>query len=174
MTIQLGRRDKKSLILLAGFLAVYSLFQFAIYPVVSKRSKMKSALIDRKRDLVKITGLKTEYQGMKAYSDVSSSEIKNRKNNFTLFSYLEDLSGKANVKESISYMKPSSSTQKNGPYKLSIVEMKLQPVSLEQLINFLYNIETTEKSVSVTKVAISKEKKDGALSCVLQIETIEL
>jgi general secretion pathway protein M len=173
MSIQLSRRDKKSLVILSGFLIVYSLFHFIIHPVVSKKSRMEKALIKKSGELEEIMKLKAEHQSLKASSALSDGDIRRRKEHFTLFSYLEEISGKAGVKENISYMKPSSSEQKNTAHKLSVVEMKLQAVPLDKLAGFLYQVETTEKSVSVTKIAITKENKDGTLSAVLQIETVE-
>ena len=174
MNFQLGRRDKQSLYLLVGFLALYSIFQFLIFPVIEKRDRLDKSLVKRVEDLKEMNDLKAEYEAMEQATDRSKSALKNRKANFTLFSYLEDMSGKADVKENISYMKPSSTDQKNGTYKLSVVEMKLQSISLNQLVNFLHKVETTEPSVSVSRLAITKESKTNMISAVLKIETLEL
>lgn len=174
MAIQLNRQDKKSLLILLNFLILYALFHFVIQPVYSKKIRLEKAVIKKTGELSDIMKLKAEYLSLKEASALSDMDIRRRKDNFTLFSYLESLSGKAEVKEYISYMKPSSSEQKHGEPKLSIVEMKLQAVPLAKLAGFLYQVETTEKSVSVTKIAITKENKDGTLSAVLQIETVEI
>ena len=135
---------------------------------------MDKSLIRKTEDLKEMNALKAEYAAMELATDRSKSALKNRKANFTLFSYLEDMSGKAGVKDNISYMKPSSTTQKNGSYKLSVVEMKLQSISLNQLVTFLHKVETTEKSVSVSRLAVTKEAKTKMISAVLKIETLEL
>jgi general secretion pathway protein M len=72
-------------------------------------------------------------------------------------------------------MKPSKKAQKNSPYKISRVEMKLEAISLEQLANYLYGIETSQNMVDITKISISKkDKKQGLLTAVLQVETVEI
>ena len=72
-------------------------------------------------------------------------------------------------------MKPSKKAQKNSPYKISRVEMKLEAISLEQLTNYLYGIETSQNMVDITKISISKkDKKQGLLTAVLQVETVEI
>ncbi|MBW2337166.1 MAG: hypothetical protein JRF47_10490, partial [Deltaproteobacteria bacterium] len=72
-------------------------------------------------------------------------------------------------------MKPSKKAQKNSPYKISRVEMKLEAISLVQLTNYLYGIETSQNMVDITKISISKkDKKQGLLTAVLQVETVEI
>ena len=53
--------------------------------------------------------------------------------------------------------------------------MKLEAISLEQLTNYLYGVETSHNMVDITKISISKkDKKQGLLTAVLQVETVEI
>ena len=72
-------------------------------------------------------------------------------------------------------MKPTKTVQKNSPYKISRVEMKLEAITLEQLTNYLYGVETSANMVNIKKISISKNNKtQGLLTIVLQAETIEI
>jgi general secretion pathway protein M len=52
--------------------------------------------------------------------------------------------------------------------------MKLDAVTLEQLTNYLYGIETSKNMVFVKKLSISKKEKDeGLVNVILQVETLE-
>jgi general secretion pathway protein M len=83
--------------------------------------------------------------------------------------------GEAGIKDKITYMKPSSSVLKNSPYKTSIVEMKLQSVTLAELADYLYRVETSENFVSVKRISISKlGKQEASVNAVLQVETLEI
>ncbi len=54
----------------------------------------------------------------------------------------------------------------------SIVEMKLQQISLKQLVDFLKLIESPEKVVSVKRISIQESGKEkGLLEVILQIVT---
>jgi general secretion pathway protein M len=87
---------------------------------------------------------------------------------------MNQLAGQAGIKDRISYMKPTNTVQKNSNYKLSRVEMKLDAVTLEQLTNYLYGIETSKNMVIVKKLSISKkEKNEGLVNVILQVETPE-
>jgi len=71
-------------------------------------------------------------------------------------------------------MKPSTSMQKNSPYKLSLVEMKLQAVTLNQLTTYLHMVETSPNMVRVKRLSIlKKENQKNGINVVLQMETLE-
>lgn len=72
-------------------------------------------------------------------------------------------------------MKPSTSVQKDSPFKISQVEMKLKGLTLEQLISYLYNVETSKNMITIKKLSISKTgKQEGFIDAVLQVETTEI
>ena len=71
-------------------------------------------------------------------------------------------------------MKPSKAVQKNSTYILSRVEMKMDDITLQQLTTYLYGVETSKNMVLVKKLSISKkEKKQGLIDVILQVETVE-
>jgi general secretion pathway protein M len=71
-------------------------------------------------------------------------------------------------------MKPSTTVQKNSPYKVSQVEMKLQGLTLQQLTTYLYMVETSKNMIYVKRLSIVKTgKQEGFIDAVLQVETVE-
>ena len=71
-------------------------------------------------------------------------------------------------------MKPSTSVQKDSPYKISQVEMKLQSLTLEQLTTYLHMIETSKNMVYIKRLSILKTgKQEGFIDAVIQVETVE-
>ena len=72
-------------------------------------------------------------------------------------------------------MKPTKTAQKNSAYRLSRVDMKLDSIGLEQLVNYLYAVETSENIVEIKKLTITKkDKKQGLISVIMQVEAIEI
>jgi len=71
-------------------------------------------------------------------------------------------------------MKPSTSVQKNSPFKISQVEMKLQGLTLQQLTSYLHMVETSKNMANIKRLSISKTgKQEGFIDAVLQVETAE-
>ena len=70
-------------------------------------------------------------------------------------------------------MKPSDS-QGTGPYKESMVEMKLEGITLNQLVGYLYRIESPENIISIKRISITENKKEsGYLDTILQVLTFQ-
>ncbi|KKK54471.1 hypothetical protein LCGC14_3084410, partial [marine sediment metagenome] len=94
---------------------------------------------------------------------------------YTLFSFLDRLAGEAGIKDRIAYMKPSTSTTTNGRYKISSVEMKLESISLEELVTYLYKTETSKNLVNIKRISISKTGTEREfLNAILHVETFEI
>ena len=104
-------------------------------------------------------------------SDTLAQRLTNRPKNFTLFSFLEKAAGDAGVMDNIKSMKPSASTGK-GPFKESLVEMKLERITLGQMVGYLRLIESPETLVSVKRISIQANKKETQfLDVILQVLT---
>ncbi len=68
-------------------------------------------------------------------------------------------------------MKPSV-FQGTGPHKKSMVEMKLEKITLKQLMGYLYRIELPENTVSIENISIRENKREtGHLDAVLKVLT---
>jgi len=121
-----------------------------------------------------MTALKSEYNTIKKRTELSKLRFEKREKGFTLFSFLDKLTGKAGIKNHVIYMKPSTSVQKNSPFKISQVEMKLQGLTLKQLTSYLHMVETSKNLANIKRLSISKTgKQEGFIDAVLQVETAE-
>jgi general secretion pathway protein M len=71
-------------------------------------------------------------------------------------------------------MRPSSTADKDSPYRLSMVEMKLADITTSQLMAYLHGIETSNNMIFVKRLSISKaERKPDLITTVFQVETLE-
>ncbi|MBW2556557.1 MAG: hypothetical protein JRE07_06575, partial [Deltaproteobacteria bacterium] len=132
------------------------------------------ALQVKAESLEEMIALKSEYSAINQSANLSRMRLENRKKDFTLFSFLDRLTGVAGIKERVTYMKPSTSVQKDSPYKISQVEMKLQSLTLEQLTTYLHMIETSKNMVYIKRLSILKTgKQEGFIDAVIQVEAVE-
>ena len=171
--MKLGKREKYLVWLGAGSIAVFFLFQFIIFPFFDDRDRTRRGVEAKEEGLKEIMMMSAEYQALKKGSQGIQNILARRKSNFTLFSFLESAAGDAEVKAHIKYMKPSDS-QDAGPYKESMVEMKLEGITLKQLVGYLYRIESPENAISVKRVSIKESKgAAGYMDAVLQVLTFQ-
>ena len=174
MAKKLTRREKYSLYALSSVICLFVVFQFLVFPSLDKRERLKRTLQTKTDILEKMTALQSEYNTIKKRTELSKSRFAGRDTGFTLFSFLDKLTGKAGIRNHVTYMKPSTSVQKNSPFKISQVEMKLQGLTLQQLNSYLYMVETSKNMINIKRLSISKTGKiENLIDAVLQVETAE-
>jgi general secretion pathway protein M len=171
---KLNKRERYAIIAAIGVIGIFLIAQFVIGPFVNKTEQKKKSLQAKTAMVEQMRQLQAEYESLTRKANISKSRFRNRQRGFTLFSFLDRLAGEVGIKDRISYMKPSKKVEKNSPFKISTVEMKLEGITLEQLTNYLYGVETSENMVDIKKMSISKKDiKQGLITAVLQVETVE-
>jgi general secretion pathway protein M len=174
MVKKLTKREKYAIYALSGAIILFILFQFIVFPSIDKRKRLKRTLQIKEDILLEMKTLKSDYDAIEKRTSLAKVRFENREKGFTLFSFLDRLTGKARIKEYVTYMKPSTTVQKNNSYKISQVEMKFKGLTLQQLTNYLYMVETSKNMVNIKRLSISKTgKQEGFIDAVLQVETVE-
>jgi general secretion pathway protein M len=169
--MQLAKREKYLIALAVIVIVLGVVIQLAIMPFWEKRDQLKSSATGKQNNLQQMLALSQEYLLLQQDSDTLAQRLTNRSKSFTLFSFLEKAAGDAGVKENIKYMKPSASTGV-GPFKESLVEMKLERITLGQMVGYLKLIESPDKLVSIKRVSIQSNKKETQfLDAILQVLT---
>ncbi|MGW8287692.1 MAG: hypothetical protein ACWGOD_05570 [Desulfobulbales bacterium] len=169
--MQLAKREKY-LITLAVLVIVFALvIQLVIAPFLEKKKRYENNVVTKQNNLQQMATLRQEYLLLEQDSKILAQRLARRPKNFTLFSFLEKAAGNAGVKDNIKSMKPSASTGK-GPFKESLVEMKLERVTLGQLVGYLKLIESPDDLVNIKRISIQSNKKETQfLDAVLQVLT---
>ncbi len=169
--LKLEKRER--LLVLAGIsvLLCLSLFHFVVFPLVQVRKQVGKAVVQKQADLKKIEQLQAEYYKLRDQSLDIQKKIEGRNPAFTLFSFVEEKATKAQVKGQVHSMTPSSS-EGEGPLQESRVDLKLEQVSLAQLVDFLQVVESPKEAILIKRISIQENSKaEGLLDVVIQIIT---
>jgi len=170
---QLNQREKMTVAIGGGAVVVFVLFQFIVFPLTDGRAKLAKRLMAREKNVAEMRVLQERYQKVAKQSGSLATLLAQREPDFSLFSYLEKSAAESEVKERIAHMKPSESTEVD-TFKQSQVEMKLQAVSLKQLVTFLERAESPEQLVGIDKITIQDNTKEaGTLDVTLQIVSVD-
>ena len=171
--MQLGKREKLFVQLAAFAVTGFCLLQFVVFPMVEDRKRLKQSIVTKEKGLEEMARLSEQYAVLKRQSHTAENAVRKRPPGFTLFSFLEKAAGKAGVKRHIKYMKPSSSKGEGG-WMETMVEMKLDKISLKRLMDYLYRIELSRKAIQIKRCAVTENKgRKGTLDVVLQAITFE-
>lgn len=170
---RLSRREQYAVYAAAAAVLIFIAIEFIITPIMERRTRLETAIRQKQESLAEMQSMKLEYEVLKGENERFKRNFSDRPRGFTLFSFLDQLAGEAGVKDNIAYMKPSKSRPKNSPYNISMVELKLQGISIKQLTPYLHMVETSKNMVFIRRISITKTGKEGMIDAILQVETFE-
>ena len=155
-----------------GFVFCFLVLQLVIIPVIDARSNLEQSISRKKQELSRIKELQQEYHILKSEEGTIQARINKRGSGFTLFTFLDRQANEAKVKKQIKYMKPS--TVDGDELDETMVEMKLQQITLTALIGFVRLVESEENVVFIRRFSIQESgDKQGYFDSILQIVTFE-
>jgi len=164
-----SNREKYAVGLAIGFVVIYAFMQMVLWPLFTKRDRLQNRVTAKTKILEDMRLLQSEYDEIRKVQELARRQITKREKGFRLFAFLERLADGVGIKDNIDSMKTSISKQKESPFKVSLVEMKLKGITLKQLVAYLHGAETSKNMVTVRRVSIVKEgKKGGTVNVILQ------
>lgn len=173
MMANISQRERIYISVAMFALLLFIIFQFALEPVLNKQRSLGKALLRKKSQLVEMQAMQKEFALVSQQSDSIKQILKKRAPGFSLFSFLERSATGSKVKQSIAYMKPAE-VKDDESLKQTMVEMKLQAVSLEQLVEFLKQIESPENIVGIKRISVQENTRvSGSLDVFLQIVSVD-
>ena len=153
----LAKREKNFVIGAACFIGVFFLFQAIILPFFDKKDRMEKGIKTRAIELEEVIRLSGEYEAYKGDSQGIEQVLGRRKRGFTLRTFLQQKANEAGVIIGSINERPSKET---GQFIESTMEVRLEAVTLKQLKEYLYRIESPEDLVSVPTISIKQNKKE--------------
>ena len=96
--------------------------------------------------------MQQEYQRQKNVVTSINTQLK-RQPNFAIFSRLEELAGQTGIRGKIIHMKPTVSTPSE-VYNEESVEVKMEGVTLEQLVHYLHQVENSPQLLKIKRLEI--------------------
>lgn len=178
---KLNKRERIAVSAAVVAVLAFIVFQFVVIPYREKQDRMARALRSKTEALAEMKALKAEYDALTEKARMSKVKFARRDQGFTLFSFLDRLASETGVKDHITYMKPSKVDDKDTPYRISLVEMKLQDITMKQLTPYLHKVETSPNVIFIRRMSITRTERDdddaaagGLIDAVLQVETYEI
>ena len=173
MIHRLSRRDRVALLVGAICLMLFGLVNFILLPLLDGNKKLARSIAAREKAVVEMQNMRDQYQKLASQGEGLRKQLAERPASFSLYSFLEQKAATTEVKQNIAYMKPSQ-TLEDGTLRQLLVEMKLQAVSLKQLVNFLEQIESPENIVALRRISIQENSQSAStLDVVMQVVSID-
>lgn len=168
--------DEKQRMLVAAAVALVLLvliLQLAVVPFWKAKTKLTKSLKVNQKKLEEISMLDAEFTAQEGAMAKIKSAMSARGADFTLFAHLERKAAQANVRGRIKQMN-SSTGAKSISLEESVIDMKLEKITIKQLTDFLYYVESPADLVRIKKITVSKMKESPEyLTAQLQISSFQ-
>jgi general secretion pathway protein M len=135
-----------------GALVVFLLFKLAIDPLFKHSAELDRQIVTARRQFSELRTMQQEYQRQKSVVDSINSQLK-KQQNFAIFSRLEELAGQTGIRNKILHMKPTVSTPSE-VYNEESVEVKMEGVTLEQLVRYLHQVENSPQFLKIKRLEV--------------------
>jgi hypothetical protein len=157
---------------MGGCVVVALLIYFLVVsPYIKAMELMDRRISSKTEELKEVLGLQQEYLRLKEKTR-DLEELVRSSPGFSLLSFLENLATRNKIKQQIAYMKPVT-TPAHEKYRESSVEMKLEGLTLQQLVDYIYGIEHSGQRIRIKRLNLVKKKEQGYLNVTLQASTFE-
>ncbi|MCX5848766.1 MAG: hypothetical protein NTW65_04895 [Deltaproteobacteria bacterium] len=168
--------DAKQQKLVAGaaiFVCIALILEIVVFPFWGVKAKLAKAIQVNQKKLNEISRLDAEFASQEAAMAKIKRAVSARGADFTLFAYLEKKATQANVRGRIKQMNSSRGVQ-SASFEESLIDMKLEKITIKQLTDFLYFAESPADLVRVKKIIVNKMKESPEyLSAQLQISSFQ-
>lgn len=154
---QLTRSQKRALTAGIIFVIAAVIVQFAIFPWLDGRQRIKASLAANEKILRELKTLGREYGLLRRSSEEIRAAAAKLPPDFALFSYLEKKAQETGLKGHIKAIKPLKPTSA-GAYEETAAEIKIENLTIRQLTDFLYYVESPEQMVRIRKMSLTKMK----------------
>src|SRR5712691_444024 len=137
------QRRERLLVVGAGALLV-------LFLMFKRSADLDRQLVTARRQLGELRTMQQDYQRQKSGVARINSQLKNQPN-FAIFSHLEELAGQTGIRNKIVHMKPTVSAP-NDVYNEESVEVKMEGVTLAQLVQYLHQVENSPQLLKIKRL----------------------
>jgi len=155
-------RERNLLGLAVAAAVVIAFYTLVWEPLVQAKERTERQIRVKKQELVEIQNLRREYMDLLNRLEASRKIIDpaNFDANFSLFPHIESTVGKVlGGRDKIRSMSPKTKPI-NDAYVEETVDLKLDGISLKQLVEMMYSIEKGEQPLRFSRLVIKKRRRE--------------
>jgi len=155
---KLNTKQRYLVALGAAAVAAVLIFELVVFPLWNARVKMKKSIIVSSQRLEEMIRIDADFAVQDAQISRIKERLARRRADFTLYAYLEKKAIAARVKGSIKQMN-SAQGAKSPFFQETLIDLRLEKITIRQLADFLYQVETPAELVRVKRITINKMKE---------------
>lgn len=172
--MRLTQREKLLAVASVVFVAVWGLFAFAVRPTIERAETLKRVIPERQSELETFRTKASEYIAMSDGLEALHTKIASQEKTFELLPFLESLIRECGLAKKVATMKQQVS-QLESNHCETIVEIELQNLTLSQLVNFLWQVESSKVLARTKSLYIKKNLANtDLLDSLIEVHNLKL
>jgi type II secretory pathway component PulM len=165
--IRLARREKLLAAGLVVFIVLWSLFTVAVKPALARIETLDRIIPEHQQELEKVRAISEKYILLSSRLNNLHTNISSQKETMELLPFLESLIEECGLAKNLDTMKRDV-LQIDSNYSEIIVEVRLESLSLGELVDFLHKIESSQvrvrtKSIYIKRNMVNKNLLDSVV-----------
>ncbi len=169
----LSSREKTIVFAGIATIFVFLFAQFVFFPLLDRKNELKRILAIEQDGIQQMAVLRNQYLETTRNMDGQKGVMAAHSPEFTLFSFLDTQAEASGIKKNIDYMRPFTQTAEDGAFQISKVRLRLKNLYLDNLLEFLKQVETSGNDVHVVSISLTRTgEKDNLLEAVLETQTV--
>ncbi len=170
--IKLSNREKLLLKVLIATIIIIMGYNFIFIPLSNYFSSSDSVILSDKQKIEQLDRIYNNYKELETKRNQYLSLLKNDSENISTM--IEQWAQSSNIAKNIAYSRRNQTNVQNKYIRIT-TDMKLDGVSIQSLLRFIYEIENSNKLVNISYIRINKSYKSPNLYDVnLKIESYTL
>ena len=168
-----SNREKILIYAACMLLLAFVVYQFVFLPLLHARREYELQWIELENRVGDIEVIARRYASEKSYLDRLVKTLE-RKKSISVLTFLENVAEDVGIKDNIEYIKPKGNETGDGISK-TVVELKIDAISIVDLMRFLYRIEEERNGLIVSYLRVKPYFKDKSKSDVIfRIEDVNI
>ncbi len=172
--ISLTRREKLLALVLAIFAVGCLLFAFAIKPAMARTKTLHRVISEKQEELAELRARSNEYISLRDSLDNVRAKVASQDKGFELLPFTESLIREHGLEKKVATMKQQV-LDLSQSHSETIVEVKLEILTLKQLVDFLRKVESSQALLRIKSLYIKKNLTNAEmLDSVVEIHNPKL
>jgi len=155
---RLSPREQRLLAVFAALALASGVYVFVIQPLVAGRARTEQHIAGLERDLAKMYELAARIHKLQSGLGAATTSESAAKD-FSLFTFVDRAAAAAMSRDAIASMNPSRHALRDGTEE-TLVELRVNAVTLPELVSLLQRIEQAEQPVYVKRLEVKRRYDD--------------
>lgn len=157
---RLSNRERTLVSLASAALVVILIYTMIWQPIEDDRVQLARRIQTKKTELIEIQRMRDAYLDLQNQYDLRQKIIEKADPKFSLFPHIEaTVSQVLGGREKIASMNPQNKDL-SGAYREESVELKLNGVTLQQLVDLMFHIEKGAQPLRLTRLQLKKRPRE--------------